>query len=500
MFLGSVSAIAMAAPQAAFADSQTAALQAEINALNAKLAKIEATQNRETLAAHMQAQKETRIEAQTEAFEEAQRQRNLAHNAKAQQLLQAETPTRAEQEGVQNHEYLTKGILPGSFIIPGTNTSIHLGGFINFQAEYSPTQNLGPKFSIGNLLPPSAARRVTAGDFQFQSKVSRMVFQTSTPSALGPITTNFALDFYGYVAGGDYNQALQNNSYSARIVYAYGTVGPLTMGMLNSNFIDDPDTPETFDNGGPAGIPAERTEQIRYTQPINKTSVVSIAAESPQSGYQDTRDNIEVPSQTEPMPDFSLRYDYNSPLLHFQLSGVVRDLAYTDGYGDRTSKMSGAGIIGGTLNLGELAKPFGKDNVGGQYWTGAIGRYIPDDFGGNIASVIAVDNGTTGTPRTLQTKLQDDQGFTVFYQHYWTALLRSTVSIGYNHQNLASFLPADVQNATATKTAHVNLILRPVPSVDLGIEAMIGQKDYQKSTGITPQNAERFEFGGIWHF
>lgn len=368
------------------------------------------------------------------------------------------------------------------------------------QGEYSPTENLGPKFAIGNLDPNGPGRRATEGDFQLQSKVSRLIVQSSSPSPYGPVTTNFALDFYGFVNGGDYNQALQNNSYSARIVYAFGTLGPLTVGMLNSNFIDDPDTPETIDNAGPAGIPAERTEQFRYTWPVTKTSLLNFAVENPQSGYQDTRDNIEVASKTEPMPDFSARYEYTSDLLHFQISGVLRDIAYTDGLGDRTSHISGAGIIGATLNVGQIFPVLGQDYLGGQYWTGAIGRYVPDDFGANVASVLAVNNGTSGTPRTIATKLQDDQGFTLYYQHYWLPILRSTVAIGYNHQNLASFLPADTQNAVATKTVHVDLILRPVPSVDFGVEFMMGQKQYQKSTGIPPKNAERIELGSIWHF
>lgn len=509
ILLGSTLIVA-SAMQPAFAD-EISQLQAQINALSAKLSAIQAEQAREH---HAEAAREERSRRTETALRERQehdehaavieaenaRAANLARNAKAQRLLQAETPTRSLQEGVQNNQYVTGGILPGSFLIPGTTTSVHIGGFINFQAEYSPTQNLGPKFSIGNLLPPSPERRATAGDFQFQSKVSRLIVQTSTPSQYGPITTNFALDFYGFVNGGDYNQALQNNSYSARIVYAYGTIGPLSVGMRNSNFIDDPDTPETFDNGGPAGIPAERTEQIRYTYPINKSNILSVAAEDPQSGYQDTRDNIEVASVTEPMPDFSLRYVFENDLLHFQLSGVLRDIAYTDGLGDRTSHITGAGIIGTTINLGAINKGFGKDNIGGQYWAGAIGRYIPDDFGGNIASVLAVNNGTMGVPVTINTEIQDDQGFTLFAQHYWTKILRSTIAIGYNHQNLASFLPPDVLNALVTKTAHINLIARPVPSVDLGIEGMWGEKTFQKSTGVPPKTATRIEFGGIWHF
>ncbi|MDE8344557.1 MAG: porin [Acidocella sp.] len=499
LMLSSIIAISAAMPAVAHAD-QLSDLQAQVAALSAKIKQIQADQTRERKTEAAEAMREHSAMAMSIAKQNREVQAIDARNAAAAKLLQAQTPTRAEQLGVTNDQYITKGLLPGSFQIPGTKTSMAIGGFINFQGIYDPTQNFGPKFSIGNLTPNSPGRRASANDFHFQSKVSRLVVQTSTPSDYGPITTNFALDFYGFVNGGDNNQALQNNSYSARIVYAFGTIGPLTFGMLNSNFIDDPDQAETFDNGGPAGVPAERTEQIRFTYPISKNSVFSVAAEDPQSGYQDTRDNIEVASPSNPMPDFSGRYVYTSTLLHFQLSGVVRDIAYTDGTGARTSSFTGAGIIGATLNLGGLNPVFGQDYVGGQAWYGAVGRYIPDDFGGNVASVLAVNNGTTGVPTTIATKIQNDDGFTLFAQHYWTSILRSTLAIGYNHQALASFLPADTANAPTTKTIHVNLILRPVPSVDLGIEAMIGQKTFQKSTGQSPLNAERVEFGGKWHF
>jgi hypothetical protein len=497
--LGSVTIAALAVPCGARAD-QISDLQAQINALSAKLSHIQAAESRERHAEANRALRDREIADRMKTRQDHDEQLIAARNAHAQKVLQAQTPTRAEQQGLENDQYVKGGVLPGSFLIPGTDTSVHIGGFINFQAAYSPTQNLGPKFAIGNLLPPGAARRATSGDFQFQSKVSRLIVQSSTPSEFGPITTNFALDFYGFVSGGDYNQALQNNSYSARIVYAFGTIGPLTVGMLNSNFIDDPDQGETFDNAGPAGIPAERTEQIRYTYPFSKINVLSVAAEDPQSGYQDTRDNIEEPSVTNPMPDFSLRFEHSGPMLHYQASGVVRDIAYTDGFGQRVSHFTGAGIVGATLQLGAVNKAFGKDNFGGQAWFGGIGRYIPDDFGANVASVLAVDNGTSGTPDVVNSKIQYDQGFTLFAQHFWTKLLRSSVSVGYNHQNMAAFLPSDVNNAPTTKTVHVNLILRPVPSVDLGIEAMMGQKSFQKSTGIGPKNAERVEAGGIWHF
>jgi Porin subfamily len=495
------SAVALTAAISPAHADEISDMQAQINALSAKLATIQSNEAREHKAEKAQEAKDRAAAAAIATREDQDEALTAARNAVAQQELQRLAPTRAEQQGPNNNLYVTKGVLPGSFMIPGTTTSIRIGGFINFQGIYDPTQNLGPKFSIGNLVPDSASTRATKDTFHFQSKVSRLIVQSSTPSDYGPILTTYALDFYGFVNGGDNTQALQNNSYSARIVFAYGTIGPLTVGQLNSNFIDDPDQGETFDNGGPAGVPSERTEQIRYTTFLfNKESVFSVAAEDPQAAYQDTRDNIEVASKTNPMPDFSANYQYTSDTGHFQISGVARDVGYTDGFGHRTTILTGAGIVGATLNLAAINKGFGQDNIGGQLWFGGIGRYIPDDFGGNVASVLAVNNGTTGTPVTVQAKIQASQGFTVFAQHYWTARLRSTAVIGYNQSQIASFLPADVNNAKSTRTLHVNLILRPVPSVDLGVEAMFGQKQYQKSTGIGSQNAERIELGGVWHF
>lgn len=495
------SSIALSAvlPSLARAD-ELSDLKAQLSLLTAKVNGMEANEARQRAKEAAEAARQRQAAELMSSRQENDERMIAGRNAEAAKLLQSVNPTRAEQLGVTNNEYITKGLLPGSFQIPGTKTSMAISGFINFQALYDPTQNLGFKFQIGNLSPNSPARRSSAGDFHFQSKVSRLVVQTSTPSEFGPVTTNFALDFDGFVSGGDNAQALQNNSYSARIVYAFGTIGPLTFGMLNSNFIDDPDQGEVFDVSGPTGVPADRTEQIRYTFLLGKRSVFNIAVEDPQSGYEDTRDNIEVASPTNPMPDITARYEYTSDLLHFQVSGSARDIAYEDGLGHRNSTFSGAGVVGATLNLGAINAGFGQDNVGGQVWFGALGRYIPDDFGANVASVLAVNNGTSGIPITIQTKIQDDQGFTVFAQHYWTDKLRSTVAIGYNHQNLAAFLPSDTANAPTTKTLHVNLIYRPVPSVDIGIEGIIGQKTFQKSTGQRPLNAERIDFGGKWHF
>ena len=209
--MSSAAILAVWFPVAAHAQSVTD-MQAQINQLSAQLkalsTKLQTVEGHEAQERAEQARQRA-ASAALAAREQHEEALVMQHNKEAQVALQAVSPTRAEQRGVVNDQYVTKGVLPGSFMIPGTDTSIHVGGFVNLQAEYNATQNFGPKFSIGNLLPNSPARRATQGDFQYNSKVSRLVVQSSTPSRFGPVTTNFALDFYGYVAGGDYNQALQ---------------------------------------------------------------------------------------------------------------------------------------------------------------------------------------------------------------------------------------------------------------------------------------------------
>ncbi len=471
-FALAVLAGAFAAP-AAQAD-QIGRLQSEIDALSAKLQALEKSEAKHPEVVVAPVSAPTRIGV-------------------------AMTPTRAEI--LSGSQYVSKGTMPGSFIVPGTKTSVYLGGFVNFQAIYDPTENLGPKFSIGNMTPPgSTNRQQSHGTFHAQDKVSRIIFATRTPSSYGDIGTNISLDFYGFTNGGDNNQALQNNNWDARIVYAYGTLGRWLFGQANSNFLDNVDQAETFDNAGPAGVPGGHAPQVRYTVPMRRGQQLSFSLENPQTGYQDTRDNIEVATKTNPFPDLTARYQRSGGWGHFQVSGVVRELGFTDDTGQRWTKWDGAGIVGATLNMPDGRGGYSKDNAGFQAWYGALGRYLPDDFGANVASVLAINDGTRQGMAASAIEVQPDAGLTVFAQHWWAPKLRSNLALGYNQQTLASFLPADAQNATKTETVHVNLIEQPVPSLDLGVELMWGRKTFQSSTGLAPADATRVEFGGIWHF
>src|SRR5215469_6884150 len=201
---------------------------------------------------------------------------------------------------------LVGGSFPRSFLIPGTDTSIRIGGFVDITGLYflqganngnpgTPTSNagqngnlnalpIGPQVVPGlGLVPQSANHSRGNGVFMFSPQQSRLNVETRTPTAWGESRTFFEWDFSGcnnfscqtvQHAGGD--------SLLPRLRFAYGTLGGFLAGQALSNFSDaDADT-ESMDFGGIMGnTGGQRIPQVRYTLVGPWGSAWSMAAEQP---------------------------------------------------------------------------------------------------------------------------------------------------------------------------------------------------------------------------
>jgi hypothetical protein len=205
------------------------------------------------------------------------------------------------------------GSFPRSFLIPGTDTSIRVGGFVDETIDYwlqngpangvqtttaGATGNLGtmpldvhgqtvPGYpSTGNLVPVQTAHSRGNGIFSQSPRESRLNVETRTPTALGEARTFIEFDFagtnsYSSTATG---QTAVSDSLVPRLRYAYGTLGGFLAGQANSNFSDSDANPETLDFGGPAGeAGVVRIPQIRYTYVGPYGSAWSVSAESPET-------------------------------------------------------------------------------------------------------------------------------------------------------------------------------------------------------------------------
>ncbi|MGH7029765.1 MAG: DcaP family trimeric outer membrane transporter [Stellaceae bacterium] len=199
---------------------------------------------------------------------------------------------------------LLGGSFPRSFLIPGTDTSIRVGGFVDITAldflqgggnvpgsnnSSNAGQNgnlhsmpVGEAFIPGRgLVPQSKAHSKGNGVFEFSPQQSRINIETRTPTGWGESRTFFEFDASGCNNYGC--QALQQgggNSMHFRLRYAYGTLGGLLAGQALSNFSDaDADT-ESMDFGGIEGSTGgNRIPQVRYTIAGPYGSAFSVSAE-----------------------------------------------------------------------------------------------------------------------------------------------------------------------------------------------------------------------------
>jgi hypothetical protein len=201
---------------------------------------------------------------------------------------------------------LAGGSFPRSFLIPGTDTSIRVGGFIDLTGLYylqgqnasnpgSASSNsgqngnlnsvpIGQQFVPGIGVVPAALNHSRGNGVLVTSpQQSRFNVETRTPTAWGEARTFFEWDWSGcnsfscqtlQQAGGD--------SLLPRLRYAYGTLGGFLGGQALSNFSDaDADT-ESIEFGGAMGSTGgQRIPQIRYTLAGPLGSAFSASAESP---------------------------------------------------------------------------------------------------------------------------------------------------------------------------------------------------------------------------
>src|SRR6266567_8141942 len=200
---------------------------------------------------------------------------------------------------------LAGGSFPRSFLIPGTDTSIRVGGDITEVLDYwlqngpvngiqSTTlstngnlqgQNLDihgqnvPGLTVGQAgvtavpgkpgfgAPPSQINHSRGSGVFLQSpRESRLNVETRTPTAWGESRTFFEFDFAGSGSFAQNTLTHVSDNLSPRLRYAYATLGGFLAGQANSNFSDPDANGEVLDFGGPIGqAGVVRIPQIRYT-------------------------------------------------------------------------------------------------------------------------------------------------------------------------------------------------------------------------------------------
>lgn len=345
---------------------------------------------------------------------------------------------------------VTGGDIPGSFKLPGSNTSVKFGGYVKGDAIISNRSAGGGTADQdfeGFSVPLNRANG--KNELTLHARQTRFNMTTSTPSSMGNVKTFFEADFFG-TNGND----RVSNSNGLRLRHAYGSIGGLLVGQTWSNFMDVGAGPETLDFGGPAGAIFDRQTQIRYTQPFSGGQW-SASLENPASVIAST-----APGNTlrddDRVPDITGRVDLKTSFGRLTFTGLARQIRIDNGTVNDSKWGAAVGFSG-------VLPTFGKDTFKfNSNYGNVLGRYV---------SVIlfpdaAIVNGKLDLSNTWNA--------TVAYTHFWNADLRSTLALSGTRTSFGQGL--DPKQTESVQSAHLNLIWSPVKNTNVGLEYIYGHR------------------------
>src|SRR5438105_3500435 len=208
------------------------------------------------------------------------------------------------------------GSFPRSFVIPGTEVSLRVGGqgvgsvlwFLKGHATGGALNNQGSMnetymdgqggtgnlpsiplntHTFSNTAAPVGFAHSRSSEWDFSGKQTRFFFDARTPSPYGEVKAYIEMDF----GASNTNTILNNNAgvtngYIPRFRQGYATLGGLLMGQTNGTFVDNDADPELLDFGGTQGSTGRsRAPQVRYTYPLPLGMSVAVAMENPSADF-----------------------------------------------------------------------------------------------------------------------------------------------------------------------------------------------------------------------
>jgi hypothetical protein len=401
------------------------------------------------------------ITARADTLEDLQRQIE-ALQRKVSELEQQQQVSERKQDATAAN-VVTAGATKGSFRLPGSNTSITLGGYVKLDAVLSnPSAGVGSTADLF-LQPNAIAVGPGAGDnehnqVKFGARESRLFVKTGTPTAWGDLVTYLEGDFYG----ADGNESVSNSN-GPRLRHAYGSLGHLLAGQTWTNFMYVPSLPETVDFGGPVGQIFNRQAQVRWTQlfdggPSLAGGQWSLALENPESVVT-VPGGASFRADDDHVPDLTGQVVFNTARGKVAVSGVVRQI--------RADAKAPAVVdqrIGAALSVAGVIPSVGKDDFRFVATAGnAIGRYSDGFFQDGVVDA----DGRIRLPRQW--------GWYAGYRHFWKQDLRSNLVLSSASESNPAVTAGSVNRTT--RSVHANLIWSPVANTDLGVEYIYADRE-----------------------
>lgn len=356
---------------------------------------------------------------------------------------------------------VTAGDMPGSFRLPGTDTSVKLYGFVEAHAikDFKGSARADNFSDIGEV--PTSPTGVK-GQSKMTVQTSRFGIQTSTPVADDTFKAKLEMDFYDYCGSAMNSHSCNRNR--LRVRHAYGEYGGLLIGQTSSLWSDGDNSPDTVDFNGPIGGTFIRLPQIRYSYDVPKIATFKVALEYPYALGSGMTDN--TIGQTRPNITFRVDKGFSWG----QLTARALSTSYRNETAGNGTTKEGYGFgIGGTFKVTSADTLTAQYNVvNGDYnW-----HYM------NPANGVVYDSATNTLINDKSSGYMVGWGH-VFSPQWSTNLVYSAVNFDESPEYLAAY--GGGANKKLTQY-HVNAFYKPFKNVAYGFEYLGGTRETYDAT------------------
>jgi hypothetical protein len=369
----------------------------------------------------------------------------------------------------ERQKFVTRGLFPGSYLVPGTNTSFRFRGFVRLTGLYDFNPIGSRDDFVTNTIP---VPQQSGQNYNMSARYSRIGLDTWTPTPIFEwnVHTFIEADFFNGPA-----QAVGGGGNPFRLRFAFADFGYFRVGQQNTVFMDGNAFPNTVDFAGPRGLVNQRRPGARVTIPLADKLYWALGVEQPFSDI--TTNGLGVPVQD--VPDFATHLRYESDFGHVQLSTLLRSIGYqpTDG---QTTRQAGWGLSASTVfhpwAMLICSNPVRKDNPTGlersrillQYSFGwGIGRYIQDTAGLGLDGEV---DPVTGSFDTVYAA-----GWSASYEHWFTERWLSNLTYSEDFTGHNGAQPGNTY--AGAKYLAASLWFIPITRMSIGAEYVWGQRE-----------------------
>lgn len=244
-----------------------------------------------------------------------------------------------------SRESVGVGDFPHSILLPGTKTSVKVGGFAKFDFIQD-FNSIGSTDDFDtSTIPTSGPQK---GNTRLHARQTRLNLDVRHPSELGDVQVFAEGDFFG-----------TGNAF--RLRHAYGKLGPVVAGQTWSTFMDETVMPDLVDFESPTGALLTRRAILRWTQPFAAIEGLeySLAVEDPSPAFTSTAGTFE-----NALPDFIGRLRFQRESVHVQLAGFATKASFDPTVGADSEATAWGVSLSGSLKVFESDKIMGQVSYG----------------------------------------------------------------------------------------------------------------------------------------